>query len=97
MIESAGYELIKQEGWKEGVEKGREEGLREGIERGRVQGYREGLLFGIATALDMKFGVEGLKLMPELKRVEDVAVLEAVQQAIRSAQTVEEVRSLYRE
>ncbi|NOX62435.1 MAG: hypothetical protein GXP42_10915 [Chloroflexi bacterium] len=105
MIESAGYALIKQEGWKEGLEKGREEGFEKGreegfekgLEKGRVEGYREGLLMGIAVALDVKFGVDGLKLMPELKEIENVAVLEAVEQAIRSARTVDELRSLYRE
>ncbi len=74
MIESAAYELIKEEGrvegLREGLEKGRAEGLREGLEKGRApspgqgraEGLREGLEKGRAEGLR-----EGILLGLELK------------------------------
>ena len=112
MMQSIGYELIKkegleeglkegykkgyQEGLEQGIERGREEGLMQGIERGREEGRREGLLRGMAIALELKFGVEGLKLMPEIKEIEDLDILEIIEQAIRTAATPDELRELYR-
>ena len=100
MIQSFGYELIKQEGLEEGLEKGLKEGFKqgfqEGLERGREEGRREGLLRGLAVALDVKFGIEGLKLMPELREIEDLGILEIIEQAIRTVKSPEELRQLYR-
>ena len=51
MIESAAYELIKEEGRIEGLREGLEKGLREGLERGRAEGLHEGLEKGRAEGL----------------------------------------------
>ncbi len=100
MMQSIGYELIKkeglEEGYKRGFQEGLEEGLEQGLEQGHEQGYRDGLLAAIALGLELKFGVEGLKLMPEIKGIRDVGILEIVEQAIRTAQRPEELRELYR-
>ncbi len=128
MIQSFGYELIKQEGLEEGLKKGlekglkegfkqgfqegleegllkgiergraegREEGLMEGLGRGHEQGYREGVLEAIALGLELKFGMEGLKLMPEIEAITDLGILRILEKAIRTAQTPEELRQLYR-
>ncbi len=124
MIQSFGYELIKQEGLEEGLkegfkqgfqegleeglargrEEGRGEGLmeglmrgrEEGLERGREQGYREGVLEAIALGLELKFGMEGLKLMPEIEAITDLGILRILEKAIRTAQSPEEFRELYR-
>ncbi len=93
MIESAAYELIKEEGVREGLEKG----LREGLQRGKIEGLREGLLEGIALGLELKFGAEGVRVFPAVQRIEDVAVLEALHKALRSVQTLEEFERLMRE
>jgi len=54
------------------------------------------LLNGIELALDVKFGAGGLALMPELAAVTDLAMLQAVSDAIRTAPTVDDVRAVYR-
>ena len=87
-MESIAYQLIKEEGLKEGLARGREEG--------REEGYREGVLAAIALGLELKFGVEGLKLMPEIKEIEDLDILEIIEQAIRTAQSPDDLRDLYR-
>lgn len=56
---------------------------------------RQGLLAGIEVSLELKFGEAGLQLLPEIYKVEDVDVLRAVQQAIRSASTPDDVRRIY--
>ena len=89
----------REEGMVHGHEKGLVEGLargrEEGREEGREQGYREGLLAAIALGLELKFGMKGLKLMPEIRNIQDLVMLEIIEQAIRTAQSPEELRELY--
>jgi hypothetical protein len=51
----------------------------------------EELLAGIELCLEIKFGVEGLELMPEIRQFTSVDVLRAVLKAIPTAATPEEV------
>jgi hypothetical protein len=55
-------------------------------------GIRAGLLQGIEVSLDIKFGADGLKLLPEIRKIQDHEKLAAVLHTIRSAATPEEVR-----
>ncbi len=64
-------------------------GMEKGLEKGRLE--------GIETSLDVKFGKEGLKLLPEIRRVQDPKVLRAVLRAIRTASTPDEVRRIWTE
>lgn len=72
-----------------------EQGLEQGLERGKQEGVREGLLTGIEVSLEIKFGEAGLRLLPEIYKIEDVDVLRAVQKAIKTAKTPEGLRRLY--
>jgi hypothetical protein len=45
----------------------------------------KGLLEGIEVALDMKFGAEGLELMPELREIHDHELLRKVLGRIKTA------------
>jgi predicted transposase YdaD len=60
------------------------------------EAFEEGKLEGIEIVLDIKFGIEGLRLMPEIRKVWDMDVLKTIRAALRIAKTVEEVRSIYR-
>ena len=91
-----GLEEGLQKGLQEGLQKGRLEGRQEGLEEGLERGLRSGLLEAIAFGLDLKFGVEGLKLMPEIGKIEDIDMLRAIQNALRSVQSPEELRVLYK-
>jgi hypothetical protein len=55
----------------------------------------EELLAGIELALELKFGAEGLELMPEIKQLTDVEVLRAVREAIKPAANADEVRRVW--
>ncbi len=97
-----------QEGWKkglakgiaEGIEKGIAEGIAEGIEKRRAEGLekgleeglRTGLLDGIALILDLRFGLEGMKLMPDIEKISEVSKLQIIQKALRSVDTPDELR-----
>jgi hypothetical protein len=56
---------------------------------------KKGLLEGIEFALELKFGAEGLKLMPELRKLGELDVLRAVLQAIKTATTPDEMRQVW--
>lgn len=62
-----------------------------GIQKGRA----EGLLAGITLALELKFGTDGLQILPEIQSITDLAVIEAVHAAIKQAQTLDDVRQVY--
>ena len=87
MIESAAYEIIKQEGFEEGRREGFKEGLQEGIQEGIQKGLREAIELG----LKLKFGVEGLKLLPEVESIKDVKALKAIKEAIEVGKSLEEI------
>ncbi len=63
-------------------------------EEGSQQGERRGLQRGIEVALELKFGAVGLTLLPLVQGEQDVEVLRAVQESLRTADSLAEVRSL---
>jgi hypothetical protein len=56
---------------------------------------REGQREGIETALRMRFGEEGLKLMPEIQEVHEEETLRAILKALETAANLDEVRRLW--
>ena len=64
-------------------------------EEGREEGRVAGLLARIEQALDLKFGADGLALLPEIQKVSDVGVLQAVLRGIKTTGSVEELRRLW--
>ncbi|MBW4642035.1 MAG: Rpn family recombination-promoting nuclease/putative transposase [Goleter apudmare HA4340-LM2] len=62
-------------------------------QRGKKAGLQEGLLSGIELALEIKFGSDGLELMPTISQISDLQKLQVVKQAIKSSNTIEELRA----
>jgi predicted transposase YdaD len=62
----------------------------------RQEGQRVGLLAGIGVALQAKFGADGRALLSEVAALADLATLEAVNEAILTARTVDDIRAVYR-
>jgi hypothetical protein len=60
---------------------------------GRIDGLLEGIEFG----LKLKFGEAGLRLLPEIKELEDVEKLRAVLRAMETAASPEELRRVWAE
>jgi hypothetical protein len=62
-----------------------------GQDRGRVQG----LLEGLAVALELKFGADGVALLPELRQIADPEVLQQVAERIKTATSIDDLRQVY--
>ncbi len=65
------------------------------IELGAQQGMRQELVDGIERGLMLRFGAEGLRVWPELCKIEDLDVLRAVQTGLLTAQSLDELRRIY--
>ncbi|MBD2608058.1 Rpn family recombination-promoting nuclease/putative transposase [Scytonema hofmannii FACHB-248] len=70
------------------------EGEARGRQEGRQEGQREEMLSGIELGLEIKFGTEGLQLMPEISQISDLNRLKAIQRGILTSNTLEEFRQL---
>jgi hypothetical protein len=78
------------------TEKGRKEGIEKGLKEGIEKGKEQGLLEGIETCLQMKFGSEGLGLMPELREIQDHELLRTVLRAIPAEASPEALRRVWK-
>jgi hypothetical protein len=58
-------------------------------------GRRAGLREGIESSLRVRFGEEGLKLMPEIREIHEEEKLEAILKALETAVSVDDVRRLW--
>ena len=94
-VERMGFRQGLQQGMQEGLQQGMQEGLQQGMQKGMQQGIREGLLSGIKVGLKLRFGAEGLRLLPEIYKLADVDVLRAVQEGLETVETVGELRRIY--
>ena len=73
------------------IKEAREEGIRQGIQQAR----QEGLLEAIQLVLEVKFGVAGLALMPEIQAIQDPDLMRKIKEALRTANSPEEIRLLW--
>ena len=89
--------MALEKGRTEGIQEGRQEGRREGHQEGRREGEVSGLHEGIELALELKFGADGLALMPLVREVERLDLLRTIRQTLRTAETLESVRTLLRQ
>lgn len=69
-------------------------GIQKGRREGRQEGLREGLLEAIELGLSIKFGEDGLQLMPEVQKIEDIALLRKVKTAVRDAKRLSTIAKL---
>jgi len=67
----------------------------DGKREGKTEGIQEELVDGLEVALDSKFGVQGLRLIPELRSIKDINILKSVRSMIRAVNTPEELRLVY--
>lgn len=60
-------------------------------------GIRDGLLMGIEAILDLKFGEEGLTLLPEIRQLYNHETLEVVLRSIKTAGSLEDFQRTWSE
>lgn len=78
MMESAAYDIIKQEG----------------IQLGINQGRREGLMSGLMAMLEMKFGLEGKTLESRIGMIEDTNKIKEIMEAVKLSDSPEDILKL---
>ena len=59
------------------------------------EGRRQELLSGIELGLQLKFGSQGLQLMPEISQITDLDVLRAIREGLLTKNTLEEIHQIY--
>ncbi|MGM3305190.1 hypothetical protein ACSQ6I_04245 [Anabaena sp. WFMT] len=64
--------------------------LHKGIEEGRLKER----LSGIELALDVKFGAEGLELMPEISQISNLELLRTIQKGVLTINSLEELQEI---
>ncbi|MHC5778110.1 hypothetical protein [Nostoc sp.] len=68
----------------------------ESFKKGYKKGWREGFLPELESALERKFGCEGLKLMSEMSQISDLEQLKAIYRGVLKMNTLHEVDELIR-
>ncbi|MEA5574928.1 Rpn family recombination-promoting nuclease/putative transposase [Anabaena sp. UHCC 0451] len=66
--------------------------LKEGEKRGEQRGEKRGIVSGIELSLEIKFGQEGLQLMPEISQISDLEKLKIIQRGILTVNNIDELR-----
>ena len=78
------------------LESAREEGRKEGRKVGREEGLRDGILLGISAVLEIKFGANGLALLPEIRQIKSVERLRQLSESIRQTTDLSEIIAIVR-
>ncbi|MGE0085958.1 MAG: Rpn family recombination-promoting nuclease/putative transposase [Desulfococcaceae bacterium] len=63
--------------------------------KGEIRGKISGLLTGIETGLELKFGQEGLGILPEIRTINDVGMLISIQKGLLKVKSLHELRKIY--
>ena len=58
---------------------------------------RQGLMDGISLGLDLRFGIESLRLLPEISEIRNTALLRAIREGLKTIKSAEELRRIYRQ
>ena len=64
-------------------------------ERGRQEGLLEGALNAIELGLRLKFGQDGLQLLPEIAQISDLDLLQSIQSGLLEGKPLDELRAIY--
>jgi len=90
MIESAAYDLIKQEGIREGIREGIQEGIREGIREGMLRKSREAVL----EVLEARFDLVPRSIRTAIDGIDDAATLKTLHRKAITVESLDHFRQL---
>ena len=65
------------------------------MKKAHQEGMQEGLLEGIALGLRLKFGEDGLALLPEIQEIQEVKTLETILKNLETSDELESLRRIY--
>lgn len=81
----------------EWIEQGIRQGMEKGMQMGIQKGMQQGLLEGIHLGLKLNFGINAFTLYPDISKIEDIAQLQAIKEAILIVKDIEEIKELINE
>jgi hypothetical protein len=81
--------------FEKGRRQGRREGLREGLQQGLEEGARKELVAVIMDALEMRFGVEGKRLVRRIRAITALDTLRSLNGVAWTASTLECVKAQF--
>jgi len=75
-------------------QRGYDKGLQQGLQQGRQEAILDGLCQAIEIGLQVKFGLDGLKLMPTIYAIRDPNYLRLIKNSIPTIQALTEIQAL---
>jgi len=76
------------------AEKWIEQGFNQGMEKGMEKGARQGLFETIQWGWELRFGTKGLARYADISKIDDIARLRSIKEAIVIAKDIEEIKGL---
>jgi len=86
LIESAAYDIIKQEGLQQGLQ----QGLQEGLQQGKIQEAQDAIL----DNLEARFEVAPESVAAQIRGIEDLRILKALRRSSVKAASLAEFEEL---
>ncbi|WP_052507317.1 hypothetical protein [Desulfonatronovibrio magnus] len=74
------------------MEKGMQQGMQQGRQQSRQLGRQEEILEGIEDLMEVNFGENGLRLIPEISRIKSLERLSEIKKIIKDTKTIDEVK-----
>lgn len=81
--------VLRESPWYQQILK---EGEKLGEQRGELKGEKRGIVSAIELSLEIKFGQEGLQLMPEISQIADLEQLKTIQRGILTINNIDELQ-----
>ena len=69
-----------------------EKWFQDGEEKGEEKGQKRAFLEMIETGLKLKFGTDGMRLFPDIVKIDDKEIFKAIQQRLWTAENLDEIR-----
>jgi predicted transposase YdaD len=64
-------------------------------EKGKIEGKAEGILLAIQLGLRLKFGENGLTLLPAISEIKDLELLEKIANSLPICDSLEDLKTIY--
>ncbi len=95
-------EMMRKEGFEQGIRQGVQQGVQQGIQQGIQQGVQQGIQQGIQQSiretiefgLGLRFGDEGLAIMPLIRHIQDNERLRVIRDAVKTVKDLSELKDI---